>query len=652
MIFAYHQNTLCVSSSWLCENGILSEGNYKKLCSVGHIKKITIGGNGRKALVAFESIPERFKKAIIEKVGDPYASAKKIIFAEYMQWDHNAEEYFKAYLLDNGNHLPEEKQQEYTHQAIMFNAVKHIATNVVVQKRFGGRKEMWDRMLTAIQNLPETWLHTRYKNVISFKRAFKKYEADGYGSIVSGKWMNTNSCKIVDEVADWILAQYCLPIKYTISEVANLYESVREAKGWKSITERAMGEWLDKTEQKRIWMLARDGRDEYMKVFGHTVTRERSKWFPNAWWAIDGTKLDLVHFANNKQKMAAELKINVVFDVYSEKIIGWDIAYSENHASHFRAIKQAVNHSGCKPFLFTYDKQSGHTSARMQDLYDRLPAKGGTHYSHKVGRKSSPAEQIFNRLQQQVISKMWFSDKQGIKVRKATNRPNTDFIVEYKDALPSVDDFNKIFQALVNQWNSGAQEDWTMTRTQMYEQPTEHREDIDMMDQISMFWIDETKPKKYYAHGLPMTVEGKDYLFEVYDQSGKVDLEFRRKWVNEKLIVRYDPEYLSDYVALYELTASGEKRFITYAQKKRGHESIPVLMAENSKNIMIEDISVRDAELKRDQEAYERLMQRTGITRESLIEEQELMIKFQGHLPKEQQMDTDKNALSTRLSKY
>lgn len=648
-MFEFQQNTLCVSGSWLYQEGIMSESNYKWMCSEKKIKKLTIGGNGRKALVAYESIPDRFKKLIREKVGDPYASVKNIIFSDYMDWDHEAEHYFRDYLLDNGQHLPEEKQKEYTHQAIMFNAVKHIATNVVVQKRFGGKKQMWDRMLEAIGNLPETWMHTRYKNVLSFKRAIKKYEDEGYGSIVSGKWMNSNSTIIVNDIADFILSQYCLPVKYTITEVLRIYESVREAKGWKSLTERSLGAWLDKTEQKRIWMLARDGKDAYMKHFGHTVSRNRTQWFPNAWWAIDGTKLDLVHFANNSQKMAAELKINVVFDVYSERIIGWDIAYSENHASHFRAIKMAVNESGCRPFLFTYDKQSGHTSGKMQELYNKLPAKGGTHYSHKVGRKSSPAEQIFNRLQQQVISKMWFSDKQGIKVRNATNKPNTDFIVEYKSALPTVDEFNKIFTALVNKWNAGKQEDWDFNRNEMYNQETEHREEINIMDQLSMFWIDETKAKKYYAHGMPLTVEGKDYIYEVYDQNENVDLEFRRKFVGENLIVRYDPERLTDFVGLYELTPSGEKRFVAYAQTKRLHESIPILKKDNADHWLKSDQDVRDLEMKRDQEAYERLINRTGIDRESMIEEQELMIKFQGHIPKEEQMDTDKSSFYSKF---
>lgn len=649
-MFEFQQNTLCVVSSWLYDEAkILTKPNLDALVIRGKIKKLQTGGNGRKALIAYESIPDRFKKIIREKVGDPYASVKNIVFADYMIWDHNAEHYYRDYLLDNGQHLPEEKQKEYTHQAIMFNAVKHIATNVVVQKRFGGKKQMWDRMLEAIGNLSETWMHTRYKNVLSFKRAIKKYEDEGYGSIVSGKWMNSNSTIIVNEIADFILSQYCLPIKYNVHEVLRIYESVREAKGWKSLTERSLGAWLDKTEQKRIWMLARDGKETYMKHFGHTVSRNRTQWFPNAWWAIDGTKLDLVHFANNSQKMAAELKINVVFDVYSERIIGWDIAYSENHASHFRAIKMAVGESGCRPFLFTYDKQSGHTSGKMQELYNKLPAKGGTHYSHKVGRKSSPAEQIFNRLQQQVISKMWFSDKQGIKVRNATNKPNTDFIVEYKSALPTVDEFNKIFTALVNKWNAGKQEDWDYNRNEMYNQETEHREEINIMDQLSMFWIDETKAKKYYAHGMPLTVEGKDYIYEVYDQNENVDLEFRRKFVGESLIVRYDPERLTDFVGLYELTPSGEKRFVAYAQTKRLHETIPILKKDNADHWLKSDQDVRDIEMKRDQEAYERLINRTGIDRESMIEEQELMIKFQGHIPKEEQMDTDKSSFYSKF---
>lgn len=650
-MFEFHQNTLCVAAAWLYqEAGIISSGNYKKLCSTGKLKKLTTGGNGRKALVAYESIPERFKRKIQEVIkGDPYEQVKHIVFADYIVYDLQAEEFFKAYLLADGSLLPEEKQKEYTHQATIFNAVHHIATNVVVQRKFGGRAYMWGKMLEAIQNLPATWLHTRYKNQRSFKRAYKRYIDEGYGSIVSGKFLNDNSAKITGDVADFLLAQYCLPIKYTTPELLQVYNSVREARGWKEISERSVNAWLNKPEQKRIWFLARHGREEYMRVFGHTLTRDKQEWFPNAYWAIDGTKLDLVHFANNKQKMAAELKINLCIDIYSEKIIGWDLALSENHASHFRTLKMAINNAGARPFLLTYDKQSGHTSAKMQELYNRLPAAGGTHYSHAVGRKSSPVEQILNRFQQQVISKMWYSDKQSIKVRRLDNKPNTDFIVEYKEALPTADELYKIVQALVNRWNSMKLRNNEYTRNEMYNQPAKKREEISALDMVSLFWIDETKAKKYSPAGMHLTVEGKDYLYEVYDGDGNIDLEFRRKYVGEKLIVRYDPEYLNEMVSLYEITSSGEKRFVAYATPKRAHQVVPALMEDGAKEIWHKDMSVKEREYQRDLEEYEKLVARTGISRESLIEEQELMIKLQGHLPKEEQMEVDSSSI---YSKY
>lgn len=651
-MFEYHQNQLCVAARWLYQEAeIMSEANYKYLCSKGKMYKIQTGGNGRRALIVYESIPHRFR-CEIEKIVDPYKQAKHIIFADYIQPDLRAEEFFASYLLANGSTLPEAKQKEYTHQAMIFNTVQHIANNVVIQRKFGGNKEMWHKMIDAIQNLPSVWLCKRYKNIRSFKRALKRYTTEGYESIVSGSFLNDNSAKITGEVAEFLLAQYFLPVKYTVPELMDIYNDIRAERGWPEITERAVNAWLEKPEQKRQWFLKRHGREEFMRVFGHTLTRDKSQWFPNAYWAIDGTKLDLVHFAANGAKMGAELKINLLFDVYSEKIIGWDLALSENHASHFRTVKMAVNTAGCRPYLFTYDKQSGHTSARMQDLYSRLVAHGGTHYSHKVGRKSSPAEQIINRFQQQVISKMWYSDKQSIKVRKLDNKPNMDFLIEYKDGLPTKEELYKVVAVLVDRWNNMKKRSFAYTRNEMYAQEPLKKEPIDTLDMISMFWIEETKPKKYYGHGMPMTVEGKDYEYEVYAPDGSVDMDFRRKYVGEKLIVRYDPEYLNEMVELWELTTTGDKRFVAHALPKRKHQVIPALMQPGADEWRIKDMEIREQEYLQTLKACEEIEQRTGITVERLIQQQELAVKMHGKMPKELEMATDSAELNQRFGKY
>ena len=641
-MFEYQQNVLCIASKWLWENEIISEGNYKKLCSTGKIQKMSVGGNGRIALVAYESIPERFKTKIKEIAGDPYEQVRYVVLADYIVYDLDAEKFYKAYLLDDGTPLPEEKQKEYTHQATIFNAVNHVATNVVVQRKFGGKAKMWSKMLEAIQNLPSTWLNTRYKNELSFRRAFKKYLDEGYEANVSKKFLNTNTVKITGEIADFLLAQYCLPIKYSVPELLDVYNEVREKNGWKPIAEKTILTWLNKPEQMRKWYAARHGKDAYMKKYGHSLSREKAEFFPDAWWSIDGTKLDWVHYEDNSQKMAANMKIDIVFDVFSEKIIGWDIAFSENHAAHFRALKQAVNESGARPHLLTYDGQSGHKSARMQDLYTRLVASQGTHYKHMTGRKTgSPAEQIFNRLQQQVIGKMWFSDKQSIKVRKEDNKPNTDFLVEFKGALPTKEEFFKWFELAVHQWNSKSRRDMSFSRNELYAQETPYREEIDFMDQMSLFWIDESQPKKYEPAGMKFQLEGKKYIYEVYDENGQVDMEFRRKYVGEKLIIRYDPDMLDQHVALYELTSTGEKRFVAYAEKKRTYQQIPILTRNQSREQLMKDIAVREEEFRRDLAAAEEVMKRAGVTIEGMIEDQELNMKFKGNVPKQEQMDAD-----------
>ena len=69
-------------------------------------------GLGSYALIEFDTLPLRFKSKFIEKYGDP----KEIMEQKqtYLPLDHNAQIFFHDYILPNGEHLPEDKQVEYT----------------------------------------------------------------------------------------------------------------------------------------------------------------------------------------------------------------------------------------------------------------------------------------------------------------------------------------------------------------------------------------------------------------------------------------------------------------------------------------------------------------------------------------------------------
>ena len=64
----WHNNVLCVKSYWLVAMGIMTETKYHGMVRSGQIWRVRRGGNGRRALVALESLPYEYKKKVIELV--------------------------------------------------------------------------------------------------------------------------------------------------------------------------------------------------------------------------------------------------------------------------------------------------------------------------------------------------------------------------------------------------------------------------------------------------------------------------------------------------------------------------------------------------------------------------------------------------------
>lgn len=675
-MFEYYQNTLCVRANWLDETGIITETYLRKLSERKKVIKARCGrGLDNYSLYVYESLPQRFRNVIEHDLGiDPYEESKVIRFAEFLEYSENAAAFFSNYELEDGRFLSEasiEAVNEYTANACVLHGIQKLSNKILSANPKTSKGVLWDKITDSIHHLPESLrnrypfdlpansraLRAKYEACI-LEKPNKRYPRVGLEGLIHDNYCNSNSAKITGNIAKWLLAQYSLPVKYSIYKLLDKYNEIKEIHGWPTLSESGIQNFIQQPENERIWTLPREGRDEYIRKYGHTLTREKSRLFPNAYWAIDGTKLDAVHVWDNSNKMAALVKINILIDVYSEKILGYSFSQTENHVDHFIAVKMAIGNAGHQPYLFTYDKQSGHKSKRMQELYSKVIAKGGTHYSHKVGRKSNPIEQVFNRLQQQVITKRWFSDGQGIKSKQNSSKRDVAFIEENKQALPTMDELQKHWEVMVSEWNNMPRKKGEKSRNEFYAESTDLATPLDTLTQISMFWLNETKPKKYYAHGMPLTVAGKDYLFEVYDANGNVDLEFRRKYVQQKLIVSYDPEYLDEYIALYRETETGDKVFVAYAETKRAHESVPVLMKEGEREQWLKDLKVREQEELRDWNAYLEIAESIGVTRESLIEEQNAQIlnnefnaKRSAYATKEEQLITDSNSLFEKMTR-
>ncbi|WP_369617836.1 hypothetical protein [Flavobacterium sp. CFS9] len=651
-MYEYHNNILSIPAKLLYEDwGLISYGNYQKLCNRGKLIRTKEGrGPGNEPFISFHDLPVHqgtdFKKVCIEKLKDPKDVVVRNHLEKYILPDSKAIKFFAEHRKPCGKPLSLEDQREKATNAIILNAIKTVLNDRLVRSKVFGRKttEIWKNISEAVNAInTKKWTYSLPGNPRRLKAKYDEYLKNGYEVFLHKGEGQKNAQIIKDEIADFILAKYCLPIKMSIPEVLQDYEREAIKHDWKSLTESAIYNWLYQPERERIWTLARHGLAAYNKKYKHTITRDRSDWFPNAYWAIDGTKLDWIHYWDeSSNKMGAKLKIDVMFDVYSEKIIGWDISFTESHIEHFKAIKMAVNEAQCRPYYLTYDHQGGHKMDRMQDLYDSLMAIDGhgTHHPNKAKNHSNPAENLFARIQQEVITKFWFSDGQSITVRRDDNKMNADFILENKAHLKTVDELQKAWIAAVNIWNNGEHPHFDKTsRNQVYQHEMPMKEPLTLWEIMDKMWIEETKRLvTYKSSGMNLKIGGTDYEFEVYDKTGAVDLNFRYKNIGNKFKVRYDPDFLDGYVQLYAKDEKDNYVWIANAEPKRKHQNIPALMKEGDKEKWLADMQVRKLELERTQRELKALENRTGINRETLIEDTELLIKMGGNISKVEQL--------------
>lgn len=650
-MYQNYQNTLVVPAALLYEDlALLSYDNYKQWCARGKINKILTGGNGRKALVEFASLPQLFRVEIKRIYGDPFKSSDLDALIARIRNNPETYVYFENYRGDNGKGLLPERIAQYYAEAQILEVYEELVKDLNIKKHNGIRINLGPakkEICAVIQELGTLEIegtgklkfpHRLPKNYRALDYKLQQYQQFGLESLVPKSIGNNNSRKIKGQAAEWIIATYCLPNKPVVPVVHMEYMRVRTAKGWPTLSESAIAKWLEEPKQKKVWFLARHGVQEWRNKYGHKLSRDKSDWFPNAYWAIDGSKLDWAHFKDNAQGMGADIKIDVVFDVYSEQIIGYSFSQTETHADHFKAIKMAVNRTGKKPFLFTYDGQSGHTTKEMQALYSNLVAKnGGKHYKHAARQHGSPVEQLFSRFQQQVLNTKWFSDKQSIKSRKLDSQPNMEFLIEQKHNLRKIEDLEKAFEACVEQWNQNSHPKFNEARATVYNTHQELlSEPISMFEQMDLFWVSTKDARTYESSGITPIISNTKYHFEVYDENGEVDIEFRDQYTGCKFFVQYDPDQLDNYVRLFLKLPNGNRQFIKDAQPKRLTKQIPALMDTEAKAQMWKDRQVRKTELDRTQQKIKDLQKSTGITPEQLIEDQELNIKLGGNLPKEE----------------
>lgn len=569
-MFEYVDNILCVSASWLYGEGeVMSVSNYCQLLSRNKLKKLTTGGNGRTAWVVYASLPERFKSKI-EENHNPYKEVKTIVFEDYIKPDYEAERFFEQYLLedeDGTEHLPADRIREYSDNAKILNACHFIATNVVVQRKFGGRKEMWQKMAEIIQQLPSKEykhkLPSNYRDLKAKTMAFKgiktckRYPTKGYEGLIHSGFMNKVAAKLVGVSAEWTLARWCNQVNVcvSLSQLHAEYNDKAIAEGWKLIkNEKTFYNFLYAEDVQPLWWGHRYGELSYKEKFGFQHKTKMPTMRDSLWYS-DGTKLNYYYLDENGNM--ATCQVYEVMDAYSEVLLGYHISKTEDYEAQYRAFKMAVQTAGFRPYQIAHDNQGGHKKLKNGDFLSKI-AQVQTATKPYNG-KSKTIESAFGRFQDGFLKRDWFFTGMNITAKTQESKANMEFILANRQSLPTLDEIKERYAQRRREWNEAPHPKTGKPRIEMYlESQNAETKKVEIWDMVSLFWITRKEPITCDAYGISFQEKKVKYDYMVYTQKGLPDVDWLEKNIGKKFVIKFDPDNM-ELIYLYEDTPLGLK---------------------------------------------------------------------------------------------
>lgn len=575
----YFNDILCIEAGWLINEGIITEYNYKAMtCRKDRKKKLTIVRRGclnTPALVAYDSIPDRFKQKIKEKIGDPHTVATKSTLSELITPDDTARSFYRDHLLDTGEHLPIDVQREYSTNAEILNALHQILTNrSASRKAIGGRMVgVWPKLADAVLKLDLTkFKHTLPTNERRLQDKYKHYitpEGRNYESLIHGNWCNKSAEKINDEAKVWLLSRWTSMVDRVANEsqLMREYNQMAENYGWKQLkVEDTIHLFLYSTEIKNLWWAARYGelKSKEKFIYQHSTILPTMR---DSLWYSDGTKLNYFYgYRDEKNRYkVGTTSVYVVMDVYSECMLGYYISDTEDYIAQYNAYRMALQTSGQKPYQITYDNQGGHKKLQSGGFLTKL-----AHLSiptKPYNGKSKTIESAFGRFQSQYLKKDWFFTGQNITSKADESRANMEFITANRHNLPSKEEIEKVFKTRLDEWHNDKRPNSELTRTELYNQSENPKAvKIDYMDMVELFWVLREKPVQVTAYGISFIEKKVRYDYIVNDASGIPDVRWIAANVDKKYRIKFDPNDFS-MICLYEDTIQG-LRFVCGAEQK------------------------------------------------------------------------------------
>lgn len=541
----YYNNILTVEASWLIGEGIMTVANYRNLTNRKDIQVVRRGCRGQEALVAYESMPERFRRKVDDIVKDPYKAVKVNGVEELIEHSAAATEYFDTFLIDDDRHLPSEKRREYYANAIVLDAINRMINNRASKRRALGNKAVrfWDSIAESVQELDRTrYPHSLPANARSLERKFKAYMATGYESLVHSSYIqvNKNAAKIDDNTKVSAISMLVSdPRNLDNEQVVNLYNMLAQQMNWKSISAGTVAVWRKKLDN-----------DIYARRHGAVAFRNKKAMqvkrsaptYPLYYWTMDGWDVELMYQKeeNGRTTYHNRPTIVIVLDACMKYPIGYAIGTHETPELIKEALRNAAKHTEC---LFGQMYRTAQLQSDNYAIKKMLPTYAGV--ADKVtpaavkNAKAKIIEPWFRKFNKKYCQLQPNWSGFGVTSRKEL-QPNSDFLNKYRKNFPDFEGVCRQVVSFIEAERAELHNDFVALFNEM---PTENLFPLSTEQYLMLFGATTGNKNLLQGSGLHITIGGVKHQYDCFNPAF-------RKHASVRWQVRFDPDDLSRALAV------------------------------------------------------------------------------------------------------
>ena len=338
------------------------------------------------------------------------------------------------------------------------------------------------------------------------------------------------------KLTDWhkskIELYYKDPKQYSIRQISELLYSECLSAGHTIIKTATIEKYLTAEVKNRLSVFRNPS------LFKRTVkpfTRRSEPDNAGDLYYADGSPIQIFCW-NKAHTTQIRLNLFVVLDVKSKKLVGFDLAESEDRFNWFSAFKMAFSKEMLLPYQLTTDQASVTKTAEFEALKNKLELKGCKLDTTKKGEGQQKAdiERWFGSFQSEFQKMIDGYIGEGIRSKRENGRIDTDFLktVQKDKGFYSYETMVVIITQLISIYNNKTVNSRVAPNQVFSNSEKANMQKIDAADIAVLFW--HTKTLKVKNSEVKFDIRKQQYIYEVYNH------EIGLKINNTNVTVYYD----------------------------------------------------------------------------------------------------------------